>query len=230
LRNARASVFLAAAALVPGLLAFTAFWLEPRTLTVRALAIEAPSWRAAPLRVAFLSDIHVDNVHMPPPRIREIAARVRELSPDIVILGGDYVGGHLLRSGPPEAARSRRSPAENALDEQGLRALGAFSAPLGVYAVMGNHDCWWDCTRVREILNETGVVLLENRRLCTSRRAPVAQPFAVKNHKRQKSQQPAGQLSDRLLARSGSPASPTVKHSDPILQEPWRRSPRAPRS
>ena len=144
-------------------LAFVAFWQEPRTLTVRALEVETPSWRARPLRVAFISDIHVDRFHMPPRRVAEIASRTGELAPDIIILGGDYVGGHFLRSGLPEAARSRRSRAEIALDEEGLRALGKFRAPLGVYAVMGNHDCWWDCARVREILSEHGVILLENR-------------------------------------------------------------------
>jgi predicted MPP superfamily phosphohydrolase len=88
---------------------------------------------------------------------------VGALRPDIVILAGDYVGGHLKRGYPPEAARQLRRETENAVDEAGLRALGALRAPLGVYAVMGNHDCWWDCTRVREILAEAGVIVLENR-------------------------------------------------------------------
>lgn len=95
--------------------------------------------------------------------MREVAALVAALQPDIVVLAGDYVGGHGIRSGPEFGGRAHRSARENALDEEGLRALGAFRAPLGVYAVMGNHDCWWDCARVREIMRETGINFLENR-------------------------------------------------------------------
>src|SRR5262250_2424936 len=36
-------------------LAFWTFWGEPESLTVRTFAVESPSWRAAPLRVAFIS-------------------------------------------------------------------------------------------------------------------------------------------------------------------------------
>ncbi|MFP1130526.1 metallophosphoesterase [Asticcacaulis sp. W401b] len=113
--------------------------------------------------MAVLSDIHVDALHMPPERVRRIAEQVRALRPDVILLAGDYVGGHGLEAGPPRAARSRRSTQDNALHEEGLRALDDLNAPLGVYAVMGNHDCWWDCQRVREILADTRIHFLENQ-------------------------------------------------------------------
>ncbi|MCX7356917.1 MAG: metallophosphoesterase [Alphaproteobacteria bacterium] len=145
--------------------AYRAFWGEPQEFTVRRFDVQSPSWPAAarPLRIALLSDIHVDEFHTPPERVRRVAAMVATLEPDIVLLAGDYVGGHGIRSDPHFGARSRRGAKENAVDEEGLRAVGAFSAPLGVYAVMGNHDCWWECARVREIIGETGVTFLENR-------------------------------------------------------------------
>src|SRR5215470_20388691 len=73
-------------------LAFWTFWGEPESLTVRTFAVESPSWRAAPLRVAFISDIHVDGAHMPARRVAAIAAKAAELHPDIIVLGGDYIG------------------------------------------------------------------------------------------------------------------------------------------
>jgi predicted MPP superfamily phosphohydrolase len=152
-----------AAAAGLALLAFIAFWGEPRSLTARTFSVETPSWMTEPLRVALVSDVHVDGVHMRPGRVARIVERVGALRPDVVLLAGDYVGGHLERAAPPGAARAARSDAENVLDEAGLRALGALRAPLGVYAVMGNHDCWWDCARVREILTQAGVIVLENR-------------------------------------------------------------------
>jgi uncharacterized protein len=156
---------LALLALIGAWPAYRAFWGEPQEFTVRRFDVQSPRWPASapPMRIALLSDIHVDGFHMSPARVRRIAARVAALEPDIVVLAGDYVGGHGIRSGPEFGARAQRSARENALDDEGLRALGAFTAPLGVYAVMGNHDCWWDCARVREIITGAGVTFLENR-------------------------------------------------------------------
>jgi len=146
-------------------LAADAFWFEPRSLTVTELDVQVPDWPAttAPLRVVLLSDFHVDNVHMPPDRVREIARRVTDLHPDVVLLAGDYIGGDVFKGRREFGARPMRSPKEIALDEDGLRALGAFDAPLGVYAVMGNHDCWWDCDRTRDVLAQTRIHFLENQ-------------------------------------------------------------------
>ncbi|ESQ80983.1 metallophosphoesterase [Asticcacaulis sp. YBE204] len=156
---------LAAIGLTGAILAAIAFWFEPRSLVVSEFEVTTSGWPAdtAPLRVVLISDVHVDGVHMPPDRIRRIAERVRALNPDVILLAGDYVGGHGLQAGPPKAARALRSAHDNELHEEGLAALGDFGAPLGVYAVMGNHDCWWDCDRVREILSKTRIQFLENR-------------------------------------------------------------------
>ncbi len=150
---------------IGAVMAVIGFWFEPRSLVVSEFEVITSGWprSTAPLRVAVLSDVHVDAVHMPPERVRRIAEQVRALRPDVILLAGDYVGGHGLEAGPPRAARSRRSKEDNALHEEGLRALGDLNAPLGVYAVMGNHDCWWDCQRVREILADTRIHFLENQ-------------------------------------------------------------------
>jgi len=146
-------------------MAAVAFWFEPRSLTLTSLDVQTPAWPAqtAPLRIVLLSDLHIDDVHMTSNRVRDIAKQVDALHPDVILLAGDYIGGNVFRGRREFGARPMRSPREIALDEEGLRTLGAFRAPLGVYAVMGNHDCWWDCQRVREILSETGIIFLENK-------------------------------------------------------------------
>ncbi|EGF91928.1 calcineurin-like phosphoesterase family protein [Asticcacaulis biprosthecium C19] len=146
-------------------MAADAFWFEPRSTVVSEFDVEVPAWPkdTAPLRVVLLSDIHVDDVHMPPERVRKIAEQVAGLKPDVILLAGDYIGGDVFKGRKEFGARPMRSPEMIALDEEGLRALDSFKAPLGTYAVMGNHDCWWDCDRVREIFAETQVTFLENR-------------------------------------------------------------------
>lgn len=146
-------------------MAAVAFWFEPRSLTLTQLDVQVPSWpqNTAPLRVVLLSDFHVDDVHMRPERVRDIARRVKAMHPDVVLLGGDYIGGDVLKGRREFGARPMRPAKQIALDEDGLRALGSFEAKYGVYAIMGNHDCWWDCDTVRQILGTTPVHFLENQ-------------------------------------------------------------------
>ena len=143
-------------------LAAQAFWFVPRSLMVREINVQSPQWNGPPLRVALVSDIHGDRFHMPIARIKSLGDSVASLKPDIVLLGGDYTGGHFARSGLPGSRRENRTPAENAFEAQIILALNTFKAPLGVFAVMGNHDCWWDCNEVRRLFSQTDVEFLEN--------------------------------------------------------------------
>lgn len=80
-----------------------------------------------PVRVVQLSDIHASRFDMPPARIRRIVAQANALQPDLILLTGDYISGY-----PPEWT--------NADARAALVPLTALSAPLGVVAVLGNHD------------------------------------------------------------------------------------------
>ncbi len=71
-------------------------------------------------RVAFLSDTHYPS-KFTAKRLAEVVRALNDLSPDLILLGGDYVT-ELLSA--------------NELFE----ALGTCSAPYGLYAVLGNHD------------------------------------------------------------------------------------------
>ncbi|MCU0705748.1 MAG: metallophosphoesterase [Fimbriiglobus sp.] len=73
------------------------------------------------LRVAFLTDLH----HGPHTNLSFITQVVRStlaLNPDLILLGGDYC----LR--------------DAIYIEPAFEVLGALSAPLGVFGVLGNHD------------------------------------------------------------------------------------------
>ena len=139
-----------------------AFWLEPDSLIQTTLDVEDPAWPAgtAPLRAVLISDFHVDHLHMPPERVPAVAARADALHPDVILLAGDYIGDEGWREGE---ARRRQRRSDGAFEIEGLRALDALYAPLGVYAIMGNHDCDWDCDRTRAVLATTHVRLLENQ-------------------------------------------------------------------
>jgi predicted MPP superfamily phosphohydrolase len=103
-------------------------------------------------------------------RVGDIVDLANAQKPDLTVLLGDYVCTHRLVSGyvPPGAWAEQ---------------LARLDAPLGVYAILGNHDWWWaaiptepaDNSRsVRRALAEAGVPLLENQSVRLSQRG---QPF-----------------------------------------------------
>lgn len=117
----------------------------------RAARVRLPGLPPAtpPIRVALLSDIHIGNRGMEPRRLRQIVSHVNAAHPDLVLLAGDFVIGE-----GPEGGKERAA---------GLTApLSGLHAPLGVFAVLGNHDHWVAPTAVRAALTRAGIVVLDN--------------------------------------------------------------------
>lgn len=81
------------------------------------------------IRVCLFADLHACRPFMDLPRIAALVAQTNALDPDLILLLGDYVG-HVWggRALPPGDV---------------AHALAGLSAPLGVFAVFGNHD-WGD--------------------------------------------------------------------------------------
>jgi predicted MPP superfamily phosphohydrolase len=84
------------------------------------------------LRLAVLADIHACEPWMSIERIEGIVEQTNSLGADATLLLGDYVVGVRLRA-----------VSSLVKDERWATALGRLKAPLGVHAVLGNHD-WWD--------------------------------------------------------------------------------------
>ncbi len=95
------------------------------------------------LRLAFASDFHAGPTT--DPRIFELLrARLVELQPDVLLLGGDFV-----------------SFGADHIDAF-LTVLADCHPPLGMYAVLGNHDLWADEPRLLEALRSARVRVLVN--------------------------------------------------------------------
>ena len=119
---------------------------------VRRVALTLPRWPAGanPVTVALLSDIHLGGAVMDDVRLGRIVGQVNALRPDLIVLAGDFVNGHEPGSAPAVA------PALT-------RALTKLRAPLGVVAVLGNHDHWTGPAAVARALAAAHVTVLENR-------------------------------------------------------------------
>ena len=106
-------------------------------LNVTRYALSPPGWTPGlKLRIVALADFHACEPWMTAERIASICAHANELGGDIILLLGDYTSGTNLITGRVD---HRIWAAE----------LAQLKAPLGVHAIVGNHDWWHDATAQR---------------------------------------------------------------------------------
>jgi predicted MPP superfamily phosphohydrolase len=127
-------------------------WIEPRRLVTVRRTLELPRWPAAldGVRLGVISDLHAGAPHA---GLKAIARAVEQLNaeaPDVMLLLGDFIDAHVLWGGriPPE---------------QIARELAALRAPLGIFAVLGNHDWKQAGDSMWRALANAGIEVLENR-------------------------------------------------------------------
>jgi hypothetical protein len=135
-RRPRLTAALCILALAPWAAGVWAVFIEPETLRIREITIESEAWSGPPLRMGLISDSHVGAPHMDLARLRRVIARMNAEYPDIVVLLGDYAGGDL--------AAEHRLPEDRAEILAGVAAFRDLRSPLGTWAVLGNHDSWFD--------------------------------------------------------------------------------------
>ena len=83
------------------------------------------------------------------PYIRRVVDTANALKSDVIVLLGDYTAAYRFASDPvPYAAWAEE--------------LARLGAPLGQWAIFGNHDWWHDIASIRRALTSARIPLLEN--------------------------------------------------------------------
>lgn len=121
-------------------------------LRVNEWEVELPGWPRewSGLTVTHLSDIH-HSPYIHDDFLARVRAAVESWKPDLLVFTGDFVA---TRADLPDA----------------FRWLRGMQAPMGAWAVLGNHDGWSDRDRVAQGLEEAGVRLLVNQAVSFDRR------------------------------------------------------------
>lgn len=99
-------------------------------------------------KIAFVSDIHLGQIHN-----RKAAAiladSLNSLSPDMVIIGGDLFDEDL----------------ESVIRDGVGRILQTIKAPLGVYAITGNHEFFGGVEQAVSYMTENGITVLRDQKI-----------------------------------------------------------------
>lgn len=103
------------------------------------------------LRIAHLSDLHHGPLAGLPFMLR-VVELTNAQEPDLVVITGDTV------------------TCEGGINVEMAAVLAQLKAPLGVYAVLGNHDHWSDGPGVKRMLNSVGINVVDNRHVLLSRK------------------------------------------------------------
>ena len=136
-------------------------YVEPAVrLRVQRWPVQPASWpRGRKLRLVMLADLHAGGPNMGEDRIAEAVEVANAQGGDAILLMGDYRASHRFQTRVVSIERT-------------AALLAGLKAPLGVHAILGNHD-WWDHirqtgltegqTRTQAVLEASGIPVLANR-------------------------------------------------------------------
>jgi len=125
--------------------------IEPQQLVVTPYTLKPRGWPAGrKLTITVIADLHAGGPDMPLPNVQRIVDTANALKSDVIVMLGDYIARY-------------RFAVERIPDPVWAAELARLQAPLGVWAILGNHDWWYDLAGVRNALAEVRIPLLENQ-------------------------------------------------------------------
>lgn len=129
------------------------YFIEPRRLVLNHTQLNVPNFspKLNGLKIVAIADIHGGSNHVTEEKLRDIVSKTNEQNPDLIVLLGDYISQVKGKRG------ALMMPVETIADNlQGLKAK------YGVYAVIGNHDWWYNENKVRTEFERVGIKILDN--------------------------------------------------------------------
>jgi hypothetical protein len=129
-------------ALVLAVVAWIGGFVRPRTVELEVALPNLPA-SADGLVVVQLTDLHLGAL-IGESRLRSVIEQIEGMEPDVVVVTGDLVDGDA-------------DTVENMVP-----ALKTLTAPLGVYAILGNHEMYAGPERCRQLMRDSGFTVLDN--------------------------------------------------------------------
>ncbi|MBS1791130.1 MAG: metallophosphoesterase [Acidobacteria bacterium] len=133
-------------------LVIDAFFIEPNRLVAHQATITMSPCleELRGLRITAISDIHAGSPHITLDKIRRLVTLTNDQQPDLILLPGDFVIQNVIGG-------SFIEPVTLAAELKNLKAR------IGVFAALGNHDWWYNASRVKMAFEEVGIKVLDNQ-------------------------------------------------------------------
>jgi hypothetical protein len=127
-----------------------ATFVEPNMLNIKTLTFKNQQLKG--LKIVVASDLHL--YIFQEKRLIDIINKINAQNPDIVLLLGDFVNGHSMIP----------SISCNKITEY----FKNINSKYGVYAIIGNHDIWYDKQKIINSIEKANIKILlnENINLC----------------------------------------------------------------
>jgi predicted MPP superfamily phosphohydrolase len=100
-------------------------------------------------KIVQISDLHMGG-WMNRTHLEDVLLHVREQSPDLIVITGDFVIGHSWSDEIEQASHDF------------IEVMSPLSLEYKVIGVMGNHDHWTDVLKVKSMLSAAGIISLQN--------------------------------------------------------------------
>lgn len=124
---------------------------EPRSLVVTRYAPKPRAWPAGrKLSITVIADLHAGGPDMTLSHVQQVVETAQALQGDLIVLLGDFKAWY------------KHFKFRSVADPIWAAELARLRAPLGTWAILGNHDWWHDLEGVRSALADVHIPLLEN--------------------------------------------------------------------